>query len=97
MMTAKVLSVVLTLGIAAAPVVAHHSFGVAFDAAKTVTLTGTITKIEWSNPHTHIYADVKDDVEGVVSWKFEGYPRSPTTSTRHFSGTRSRGGTATRS
>ena len=59
---------------AAAPVVAHHSFGVAFDAEKTVTLTGTITKIEWTNPHTHLYADVKDDAGRVVSWKFEGYP-----------------------
>ena len=73
-MTTKVLSVVLTLGVAAAPAVAHHSFGVAFDASKTVTLTGTITKIEWSNPHTHIYADVKDDAGRVVGWKFEGYP-----------------------
>lgn len=60
--------------VAAAPVVAHHSFGVAFDAEKTVTLTGTITKIEWTNPHTHLYADVKDDAGRVVSWKFEGYP-----------------------
>lgn len=74
MMTAKILPVVLTLGVSAAPLVAHHSFGVAFDATKTVTLTGTITKIEWSNPHTHIYADVRDDAGGVVSWKFEGYP-----------------------
>ena len=73
-MTTKVLSVVLLLSGAAAPMVAHHSFGVAFDASKTVTLTGTITKIEWSNPHTHIYADVKDDAGGVVNWKFEGYP-----------------------
>ena len=64
----------LLLGIATAPVVAHHSFGVAFDASNTVTLTGTITKIEWSNPHTHIYADVKDDAGRVVGWKFEGYP-----------------------
>jgi hypothetical protein len=67
------LSVAVTLA-AAAPAVAHHSFGVAFDASKTVTLSGTITKIEWTNPHTHIYADVKDDTGRVVSWKFEGYP-----------------------
>ena len=58
----------------AAPAVAHHSFGVAFDAEKTVTLTGTITKIEWTNPHTHLHADVKDEAGRVVSWKFEGYP-----------------------
>ena len=58
----------------AAPAIAHHSFGVAFDATKTVTLTGTITKIEWTNPHTHVHADVKEADGRVVSWKFEGYP-----------------------
>ena len=52
----------------------HHSFGVAFDAQKTVTLTGTITRIDWTNPHTHVYADVKDESGKVVNWKFEGYP-----------------------
>ena len=67
-------SLTLTLCAAVAPAVAHHSFGVAFDADKTVTLTGTITKIEWTNPHTHLHADVKDDAGRVVSWKFEGYP-----------------------
>jgi hypothetical protein len=64
----------LALATQIAPAVAHHSFGVAFDANQTVTLTGTITKIEWTNPHTHIYADVKGDARRVVSWKFEGYP-----------------------
>ena len=59
---------------AAVPAAAHHSFGVAFDAAKTVTITGTITKIDWTNPHTHVYADVKDASGKVVNWKFEGYP-----------------------
>jgi hypothetical protein len=67
------LSAMLLLA-AAAPAAAHHSFGVAFDATKTVMLTGTITKIEWSNPHTHIYAEVKDGAGRVVSWKLEGYP-----------------------
>ena len=52
---------------------AHHSFGVAFDATKTVTLTGVITSIEWANPHTHVYADVNDSGK-VVKWRFEGYP-----------------------
>jgi hypothetical protein len=55
-------------------IAAHHSFGVAFDANKTVTVTGVITSIEWANPHTHVYADVKDDSGKVVRWKFEGYP-----------------------
>jgi len=68
------LSLALMFCATSTPAVAHHSFGVAFDADKTVTLTGTITKIEWTNPHTHLYADVKDDAGRVVSWKFEGYP-----------------------
>ena len=68
------LSLALTVCAAAAPAVAHHSFGVAFDAEKTVTLTGTITKIEWTSPHTHLHVDVKDAAGRVVSWKFEGYP-----------------------
>ena len=58
--------------VAAAPVVAHHSFGVAFDADKTVTLTGTITKIEWTNPHSYFYVDVKDDKGQVANWACEG-------------------------
>lgn len=53
---------------------AHHSFGVAFDATKTVTLSGVITKIEWMNPHTHVFVDVKDDSGKVVNWTLEGYP-----------------------
>lgn len=73
-MQAVALSVVLALGAAAVPAIAHHSFGVAFDANQTVTLTGTITKIEWANPHAHVHADVKDDAGRIVSWTFEGYP-----------------------
>jgi hypothetical protein len=53
---------------------AHHSFGVAFDATKTVTLTGVITKVQWTNPHTHVYVDVKDASGQVVNWTLEGYP-----------------------
>lgn len=53
---------------------AHHSFGVAFDATKTVMLTGVITKIAWTNPHTHVWVDVKDASGQVVNWTLEGYP-----------------------
>lgn len=73
-MAARAFAVLLIVAAAAAPSGAHHSFGVAFDASKTVTLTGTITRIEWTNPHTHVYADVKDESGTVVNWKFEGYP-----------------------
>ena len=64
----------LILFIAAIPLLAHHSFGAEYDANKPVTLTGTLTKIEWTNPHTHFYMDVKDAQGNVANWKFEGYP-----------------------
>ena len=60
--------------VAARPAAAHHSFGVYFDAAKPVTLTGVVTKVDWRSPHTHLYLDVKDQQGKVVNWMLEGYP-----------------------
>ena len=54
-----------------APAVAHHSFSAIFDSAKPVELTGTVTRIEWMNPHTWIYLDVKKDDGSVEAWSFE--------------------------
>jgi hypothetical protein len=53
---------------------AHHSFGAEYDANKPITLSGVITKVEWMNPHSHFFMDVKDDKGIVANWKFEGYP-----------------------
>jgi hypothetical protein len=56
------------------PLLAHHSFGAEYDADKPITLTGKVTKIEWTNPHSYLFLDVTDDRGIVTSWKFEGYP-----------------------
>jgi hypothetical protein len=58
----------------AASLSGHHSFAAEYDANKPVTVSGTVAKIEWTNPHMHFYLDVKDDAGGTTQWKFEGYP-----------------------
>lgn len=59
-------------GILALPAYAHHSFPAQYDADKPVTLTGKVTRVEWTNPHIFIYIDVEDEDSGdVVNWALE--------------------------
>jgi len=66
-----VLAGVAALAISAGSVLAHHSFAAEYDANRPVTLKGTVSKIEWMNPHARFYVDVRDEKGVVTNWNFE--------------------------
>jgi hypothetical protein len=53
------------------PAIAHHGFDTEYDANKKVKLTGTVTKVEWLNPHMRVYIDVTDEKGAVNNWNLE--------------------------
>ena len=67
-----VLSLTASVLAAALPAYAHHSFAAEYDASKPITLTGKVTKVEWTNPHIFIFLDVPDEKTGaVMNWALE--------------------------
>lgn len=59
----------VTLAVSAS---AHHSFAAEFDASKAVRVTGALSRIEWTNPHSYFYIEVKDESGNVQTWTCEG-------------------------
>ena len=71
MRASVVCGLAMVLGLASVPAFAHHSFAAEYDNKKPVTLTGSVTKVEWMNPHARFYIDVKDQSGKVTNWEFE--------------------------
>jgi len=65
---------ILGAGMLLTPVMAHHSFSAEYDSKKPVTLKGTVTKVDWMNPHVYFYLDVEDDSGNVANWALEMGP-----------------------
>jgi hypothetical protein len=73
----RVLVVLASFGlllVSSMPAVAHHSFAAEYDSNTVITLTGVVTKVDWTNPHMYIHLDVKDGSGKVTNWSLEGYP-----------------------
>lgn len=62
---------VLVLLVASVATEAHHSFAAEYDSSKPVTVTGTVTKVEWTNPHARFYVDTKEPDGSISHWGFE--------------------------
>ncbi len=72
-MRMRLVAIVLCLGISVTvPLLSHHAFSSEFDANKPVKLKGTVSRIEWINPHTWIHVDVKETDGKITKWMIEG-------------------------
>jgi hypothetical protein len=68
----KIMAPALGLALAAAlPVLGHHSFAAEYDPTRAIRIQGTLTKIEWTNPHSYFYVDVKDEQGKIINWGCE--------------------------
>ena len=70
-MLSKALGLITAALLCATPIFAHHPFAAEFDWKKPVTVAGTVTKVDWSNPHAHIYVDAKGTDGKTQNWTFE--------------------------
>jgi hypothetical protein len=69
--SARLLFIGVAVLLAARPAFSHHSFAAEFDGTKPITLKGTITRLEWVNPHGWVYVDVKGEAGKSVNWAIE--------------------------
>jgi hypothetical protein len=71
MRVARIVSAAASAALLVSEAAAHHSFSAEFDRNMPITVTGTVTKVEWMNPHARFYIDAKDDGGKTVNWDFE--------------------------
>jgi Family of unknown function (DUF6152) len=69
-----VLTLVFGLLLVTSPALAHHSFQAEFNAKQIITLKGTVSKVDWINPHVFVYVNVKDESGKVTTWSLESLP-----------------------
>ena len=69
-----ILAACVGLLLVAVPVVAHHSFAAEFDASQPITVKGTVVKMDWVNPHSHLSFDVKAEDGTIQHWSAECLP-----------------------
>ena len=62
------------VGATALPAFGHHSFAAVFDETRLMTLQGTVSKVEWVNPHVYLYLDVADASGKITTWTVETFP-----------------------
>jgi hypothetical protein len=73
-MAPKVFAYAALAALMIAPAGAHHSVAGQFDATQRTTITGTVTKVDWINPHVYIHMDVADEKGEVAAWRLESLP-----------------------